>query len=94
MQGEYYGLALEQKGNKGVAKKRKQAVKGSNAAFMGAAKVNSRAFENPGVPGSIKNWEGNADFEGPGDNRSRLEAAAVVPETKRPEGASLRKWTT
>jgi hypothetical protein len=93
MQGEYYGLALEQKGNKGVAKKRRQAVRQSNRAFMGAARANSRVWKNPGVGSALLGWEGADEYEGE-NQLSKIQSAPSVTEVKRPEGASLRKWTT
>jgi hypothetical protein len=88
-QADYLSQAGEMKkgAGKGSAGKAKQA----KGAFMAASKESAKAWKNPGAPASIRNWEGAKEFEATA-NQSRLEGARTASLSKRPEGATLRKW--
>lgn len=90
-QSELYGLANEQVGSKRTKRLRKRAVHASDDAFMNASKQNAMVYKNPGI-GSLANWQGHADFEGEVNNNT-IEGAQTLEPMKRPEGATLRKWT-
>lgn len=91
-QAEYYGLANEQVGSKKTQKKRRRAATASGKAFHDAAVLSGMAYKNTGVPDEIKEWKGADEFEGLLNNTS-LAGSQGVTENKRPEGASLRRWT-
>lgn len=92
-QGELYGLANEQVHSKGTKKQRKQAVAGSDDMFMHASKANSQAYNNPGVDPALTAWQGQGPIEGTVNNNT-IESAPAAVAMKKPEGASLRKWST
>jgi hypothetical protein len=92
MQGELYGLAQEAKGSKKIKAAQNKAVKGSDAAFLAASKANAQVWKNPGNTAALTAWQGQADFA-PQVQNSKIQAAPTAPEVKKPEGASLRKWT-
>lgn len=92
-QGELYGMANEQVGSKATKKKRKQATHLSAAEFMHASKANSKAWENPGVGADLMNWQGQGPIQGEINNNTIASAATNEPIAKKPEGATLRKWT-
>jgi hypothetical protein len=93
LQGELYGMAKEQQPSKATEKLRKKAVRGSNKAFMGAAKNAGSVWDNPGVAPALMNWEGEAEIKAD-TQTSKIQAAPTLQEHKKPEGATLRKWTT
>lgn len=92
--GELYGMANEQVGSKKTRRLRNQAVAGSDSMFMHASKANGRAYDNPGIPASIQNWQGHAEFDDAPTARTIETAATNEPIKAKPEGATLRKWTT
>lgn len=92
-QAEYYGLANEMVGSKKTRGKQKGASKKSGAAFTNASREAGKAWRNPGVRASLRNWEGAADFEGQMNNSKFIESPTELAP-KRPEGATLRKWET
>jgi hypothetical protein len=92
-QGELYGMAQEQVGNKRTRRRRRQAVRRSDANFMAASEANAHVWQNPGVDASLMNWQGEGEIQGV-NNASILANAAVAEPVVRPEGATLRKWTT
>lgn len=93
-QSELYGMAQEQKGSKATKKLRKQAVAQSDAAFMKASKQNAMVWENPGIGDQLLNWQGRGDFASDLGPRTIDQAVTNEPIKAKPEGATLRKWTT
>lgn len=93
-QGELYGLANEQKGSKTTKKLRRRAVHGSDSMFMNASEANSRAYENPGIPADVLGWQGHGDIAANVTGNTIEAAATNEPIKAKPEGATLRKWTT
>lgn len=93
-QGEYYGLANEQVGSKKARRLRNRAENLSDAAFLGSANMQSKAWKNPGISARLRKWQGRDDFSdgGMGDSTYR-EAASQTTNLARPEGATLRSWT-
>lgn len=90
-QGELYGMANEQVASKGTQGKRKGAVAASNQQFMAASKANASVWKNPGV-GALMDWQGQGEFKGDAP-LNRIEEAPTTAAPKKPEGATLRKWT-
>jgi hypothetical protein len=89
-QADYLAQAgeMSKKAGKGMKQKKNQA----KAAFAASAKVSGQAWKNPGVSDKVQNWQGEGEFEPTTRNDSKLEAARTVSLSKRPEGATLRKW--
>jgi hypothetical protein len=92
-QGELYGMAQEQHGSKGTKKLRKHAVALSDKEFMHASRANSHAYDNPGVGAALMDWQGQGPIQGEVNNNT-IASVPDTPEMKKPEGATLRKWTT
>lgn len=86
---EYYGMAKEADGRGG--KQRKRTAKASGAAFRQAAKVAGKAYESPGIPKNLRQWEG-APVSEDRLNNSKFASAGTEIAPKKPEGASLRSW--
>lgn len=92
-QAEYYASAQEMKPGRGGAKKKgNKAAKNADEAFMSAAHLTGRDWDNPGVPKELREWEGRPDFESTALAPSSLGAQAAFNPNPRPEGATLRKW--
>lgn len=91
-QAENYGLANEAIGSKKAKKAQKAASKASGNYFDRAVDFATSAWKNPGIPTSIKNWEGPGDFEAR-NNTSLIANAPTNKMLKKPEGAKLRAWT-
>lgn len=87
---DYYGMAKEQDGRGG--KKQKRATRAYGRAVTRAAVEAGQAYDSPGVPKKILNWQGHSDFEGQ-INNSGLSSQATDLSEKKPEGATLRSWT-
>ena len=60
-------------------------------AAMGATRAQSQAWEDPGIPQGIQNWEGSKITAEVLNNNNLGSSATTIPSAK-PEGATLRKW--
>jgi len=90
-QAEYYGLANEAIPSKKVKQKQRIAARRYGGAVRQSSLTTGKAWENPGIPKRIKNWEGANPFESAMNQEVRFnEQTEIAP--KRPEGASLREW--
>ena len=69
------------------SKAQKRAQRESARAFNRAAKMSGRAWRNPGVSQSIKDWEGEEDFASSGASQTMN-----IARRSGPEGATLRSW--
>lgn len=70
--------------------KQKRTAKGSSDAFHRAAEQTGNSYDDPGVPDSIKNWQGGAKFDAPQLQNQSMSGAVNRPA---PQGATLRRWT-
>lgn len=93
-QAEYYSLANEAIKSKGTTAKQHHAAHASGAAFHGASMASGNAYKAPKPPKSLTNWEGSKGFDDDRLNNSQFSSAATELHQARPEGATLRKWTT
>lgn len=59
-------------------------------AFTRASKAAGKAWENPGVPKKLRQWEGREQFEGPSGDP--FQGGPSIDLGKKPEGATLRSW--
>ena len=91
-QGELYGMAQEQVGSKKTRRKRRRAIRQSDAAFMRASKANAQVWDNPGAPKELLDWQGHGQIEGYSGASVLANAASEPTEIARPEGANLRSW--
>lgn len=82
------GKALDSMGN---FKAQEVAQQRAAKAFLNSAKTAGQAWDNPGVSDGLMAWQGQDPFEG-GNNMSNINLAQTVEASKRPEGATLRKW--
>lgn len=92
-QAEYYGLANEAVSSKKTRRKQHAASHASGHSFTRASHVAGQAWESPGVRPALTNWQGAADFEGRMNN-AQFAGAATELAPARPEGATLRTWST
>lgn len=70
-----------------------QATKASEKAFMAAARASGQSWKNPGLSKGVKNWDGRGPFKETNNfSNSALLNSTDLGGTKRPEGATLRKW--
>lgn len=88
---EMYNAAYEQVEDKKTKRRRRRTRDASGAAFMNAAAQTGKAYKNPGVSPAITQWAGAPEFEGALNNSA---FTATNDTLARPEGASLRKWST
>lgn len=86
-QAELYGLANEKGDQKGSSKD-------SGKAFDAATKEAAKAWENPGVKQSLRDWQGAAEYQTRQSMGDFSNAATNIGQKKKPEGASLRRWDT
>ena len=91
---EYLGAAKEAGGGKKVGGRQKRASKASGDAFMHAAREAGRAWKNPGVPDNIQDWSGASPFDESQPSAPIESALTTSGPMDKPEGATLRKWTT
>ena len=93
-QADAYGSAVEVGGGKGAKAKQKRAQRQSGRAFDQAAQAAGEAWRNPGVPKNLQDWQGVGDIA-PSTSSAPVESAlTTVGLSAKPEGATLRKWTT
>lgn len=93
-QAEYYSLANEAVSSKGTKAHQRHAARASGQAFHQASMASGNAFEAPKAPKNLRNWEGHHGFDDDRLNDSQFSTAATELSQARPEGATLRKWTT
>lgn len=92
-QAQYLDAAAESGGGKKLRGRAKSTGAASGKAFRRAAREAGKAWENPGVPKKLQQWEGVAPIE------STVSAAPIgsqltsVGGRGKPEGATLRRWT-
>lgn len=91
-QAEYFGLANEQVKSKKTHGRQGGASKASGAAFTQASREAGKAWKDPGVSKSLREWEGKPDFEAQLNNTGMASAVTEITPAKKPEGATLRKW--
>lgn len=62
--------------------------------FAKAAETVGQAYKSPGIPATVTEWEGSSKAEEKMLNNAAIESmqATNLGTTKRPEGATLRKW--
>lgn len=92
-QAELHGLANEQVGSKASKKAQKQATKQSGRAFDRAADMSGEAWKNPGASAELLGWQGEAEIQGRQNTSLFANAATNIAPPKKPEGATLRKWS-
>jgi hypothetical protein len=90
-QAEYLGLANEQVSSKKVRKDQRRIAGRSGNFYEQASRTQGKAYKNPGVSASLRNWAGGAD-ERPEEFAQRPVGAPLFAAGKSPEGATLRKW--
>lgn len=84
---EYYGQADQYVGSKKTRRRRKRVEEASGEAFMDAAHETGNAWDNPGAPKRLRDWQGHEAYKG------HLGASNyTTTEINAPEGAGLRKW--
>jgi hypothetical protein len=91
-QAEYFGLANEQVKSGKTHGRGAKATKASGAAFHQASLEAGKAWKDPGVSASLREWEGVPDFEARINNTQLASASTEIAPQKKPEGASLRRW--
>lgn len=62
-------------------------------AFGKAAQEAAKSWTNPGVPKEVREWTGEAASAADRLNNTQLAGASTNLAEKRPEGATLRRWT-
>lgn len=90
-QAEYLGMANEQVSSKGVRKRQRRSADASGDYYRAASRTQGKAWKNPGVSSSLRNWAGAAD-ERAEEFAQRPVGAQLFSAGKAPEGATLRKW--
>lgn len=68
------------------------AYKKGSKAYDNMATTASQAWKNPGVSKKISDWQGDVQATEQRLNNSALGNATELAPTKKPEGATLRKW--
>lgn len=92
-QADHYGNAKEQGSGK-AGKLQKKANKQSKDAFAKAGTNATAVKANPGASKKLMDWKGTADFAGRQNNSLFENAATNIGPAKKPEGATLRSWTS
>lgn len=90
-QANYLGEAYEQVASKSTRRRQARTSAASGNWYDQASKTQGKAWKNPGVSSSLRNWAGGAD-EKTEEFSQRPVDAALFSQGRRPEGASLRKW--
>lgn len=90
-QANYLGEAYEQVASKKTKRRQSAASAQSGNWYDAASKTQGKAWKNPGVSSSLRNWAGGAD-EKTEKFAQRPVNAAIFSQGRRPEGATLRKW--
>lgn len=72
--------------------RRNRNKKKAQKAYMNAADFTGESYVDTGLPADVQNWQGAGSIASQ-NNASLFQTANTVSMTKKPEGATLRKWT-
>lgn len=93
-QAEYYSLANDAVSSKSLKAKQRKASNASGRAFHDASMEAGNAYSAPKPPKKLTRWDGARGFDDDRLNNSQFSSAATELSQAKPEGATLRKWTT
>lgn len=90
-QASMYANANEMKSSSSYKSGQKSKSKESGEAFAKAAEMSTKVYAKQGPSAELAAWEGEADIEASANN-SVFDDSPTTIKTKKPEGATLRKW--
>lgn len=90
---DYYASANEMDSSKKTRQREKQLTRQYAHAMNQAGRVTGQAYHDPGIPKGIRKWEGQSDYDTRLNNQQFSSSTTELAE-KKPEGASLRSWSS
>lgn len=75
--------------------KERDAAEGLSArALRHSSQMTGKAYDDPGIPKRLMNWDGRDDFAQLGPQQGAIRANSRGSQAPEPEGATLRQWAS